>query len=227
MAINSSPEKRLPLSSIYEFIYTKYPYFKKTDKGWQNSIRHNLSLNDCFMKIPREVTNTSERKGNFWTLNPLYENMFEDGNFKRRKKIKKNRNHLNDSKLYSLTQNRNHLNPSSSSTVTMATISHQSSAFDRRVHHHIHGHPNSAITLAAAAAHHVGMVSGTIPASTFALPNHDRTMIGNVVHDSHTANVRNHHQHQHQHHSHPHTGYFNNPYHHQTPTSASSSICDA
>lgn len=91
MAIKSSAEKRLPLSGIYEYIYKKFPYYKKEDKGWQNSIRHNLSLNECFLKIPREVTNTSERKGNLWALNPSYENMFEDGNYKRRKKIKRNR----------------------------------------------------------------------------------------------------------------------------------------
>ena len=211
MAIKSTPEKRLPLSSIYEFIYTKYPFYKKEDKGWQNSIRHNLSLNDCFVKIPREVTSTSERKGNYWALNPIFENMFEDGNFKRRKKIKKNRNNSYDSKLYPLTHNR-HSNHSSSSAA--AAISHQS-AFDRRVHI---GHSNTAITLAAA---HAGMVPtnlATIPASTFTLSN-DRTMIGNV-HDSTVNTVR--------HHSHHHTGYFNNPYHQTscTPTS-SSSICDA
>lgn len=99
MAIKDSPEKRLPLSGIYDYINKTFPYYKKGEKGWQNSIRHNLSLNECFMKIPREVTNSSERKGNFWALNPSYENMFEDGNYKRRKKIKKNRQVLG---LYSI-----------------------------------------------------------------------------------------------------------------------------
>lgn len=91
MAIKDSPEKRLPLNGIYEYIHKRFPYFKKGDKGWQNSIRHNLSLNECFIKIPREVSSSSERKGNFWALNPSYENMFEDGNYKRRKKIKRQR----------------------------------------------------------------------------------------------------------------------------------------
>ncbi|XP_054160903.1 protein lin-31-like [Oppia nitens] len=91
MAIKSSPDRSLPLAGIYEWIYKRFPYFKKGDKGWQNSIRHNLSLNECFMKIPIEISTTSARKGNKWALHPNYEDMFVDGNYKRRKKIKRNR----------------------------------------------------------------------------------------------------------------------------------------
>ncbi|KAI7697465.1 Forkhead box protein L2 [Sarcoptes scabiei] len=110
MAINSTEEKRLPLSGIYEYIQKHFPYFKKSNKGWQNSIRHNLSLNDCFLKIPREVTDSSQRKGNLWEVNPAYANMFENGNYKRRKKIKKNRYQPFDAKYH-------HLPRSSQSTV--------------------------------------------------------------------------------------------------------------
>ena len=57
-----------------------FPYYGRMEnkKGWQNSIRHNLSLHKAFVRTEYQ---SSKRKGKFWTLDQDYENY--PGSFKK------------------------------------------------------------------------------------------------------------------------------------------------
>ncbi|KAI5636960.1 forkhead domain-containing protein [Phthorimaea operculella] len=82
MAIRHSPNKRLTLSEIYAFLQQQFPFFRSSYQGWKNSVRHNLSLNECFVKLPKELGRPG--KGHYWTIDPSSEYMFEEGSSRRR-----------------------------------------------------------------------------------------------------------------------------------------------
>ena len=85
-AILSSPQQKLVLGDIYNYILTHYPYFRNKGPGWRNSIRHNLSLNDCFVKVGRSPNG----KGHFWAINPVNYDDFSRGDYKRKRASRRN-----------------------------------------------------------------------------------------------------------------------------------------
>ncbi|WKX94372.1 hypothetical protein Q1695_011548 [Nippostrongylus brasiliensis] len=94
MAIQNSEEKMLPLTDIYKFIMDKFPFYRKNTQRWQNSLRHNLSFNDCFIKIPRRPDRPG--KGSYWAVHPNALGMFENGSCLRRRKRFKIRDECGD-----------------------------------------------------------------------------------------------------------------------------------
>ncbi|XP_032562904.1 forkhead box protein J1 isoform X1 [Chiroxiphia lanceolata] len=83
MAMEASNKPKITLSAIYKWITDNFCYFRHADPTWQNSIRHNLSLNKSFIKVPREKDEPG--KGGFWKLDPYYANRLKYGTYKKRR----------------------------------------------------------------------------------------------------------------------------------------------
>ena len=90
MAILSSTDKKLVLADIYQYVLDNFPYFRHRGQGWRNSIRHNLSLNDFFMKAGRAANG----KGHYWAVHPACVQDFQKGDFRRRRAQRKVRKHM-------------------------------------------------------------------------------------------------------------------------------------
>lgn len=74
MAILRSPQRKLTLSQIYKWISETFRWYNLEDAGWQNSIRHNLSLNKAFIKQERPKNDPG--KGHYWSIEPGKEHQF-------------------------------------------------------------------------------------------------------------------------------------------------------
>uniref|UniRef100_A0A3B3ZU79 Fork-head domain-containing protein n=1 Tax=Periophthalmus magnuspinnatus TaxID=409849 RepID=A0A3B3ZU79_9GOBI len=77
------PYSYITLSSIYTWITDNFCYYRHADPTWQNSIRHNLSLNKCFIKVPRQKDEPG--KGGFWRIDPQYAERLLSGAYKKRR----------------------------------------------------------------------------------------------------------------------------------------------
>ncbi|XP_053269987.1 forkhead box protein J1-B [Pleuronectes platessa] len=95
MAMQASKQPKVTLSTIYNWITANFCYYRHAEPSWQNSIRHNLSLNKCFKKVPRQKDEPG--KGGFWQIDPQYADMFVNGIFKRRRMSANQYNGINSS----------------------------------------------------------------------------------------------------------------------------------
>lgn len=82
--ILSSPSQKLNLASIYRAMEEQFPYLKSRGPGWRNSVRHNLSVNDCFVKVSR----CEDRRGHYWGVHQAHLRDFQKGNFRQCRKAK-------------------------------------------------------------------------------------------------------------------------------------------
>ena len=78
-AMLSNGLKGMTLSDLYAKIEELFPYYKTSTITWRNAVRHNLSINDCFVKVSR----ASNHRGYYWTLHPSCVEIFRSGKYKR------------------------------------------------------------------------------------------------------------------------------------------------
>jgi forkhead transcription factor HCM1 len=75
MAILRAPNRRLTLAQIYKWISDTFAFYRNSaDTGWQNSIRHNLSLSKSFSKQERPKDDPG--KGHYWHINPGFDKQY-------------------------------------------------------------------------------------------------------------------------------------------------------
>ena len=72
--------QRMSLSDLYAKIEELFPYYKTSTITWRNAVRHNLSINECFVKAGR----ADSGRGFYWTIHPSCVEVFKNGKYKRR-----------------------------------------------------------------------------------------------------------------------------------------------
>ena len=76
-ALLSSTTGSMTLSQIYDHIMEAYPFYRTTTLAWRNAVRHNLAINNCFVKAGR----TEVGRGFYWAIHASYVRPFSNGNF--------------------------------------------------------------------------------------------------------------------------------------------------
>jgi hypothetical protein len=73
------PRGRGTLGEVCNWVAGEWEFYRlNIDSGWQNSIRHNLSLNKAFLKVPRIPEDDPESKGSVWIIDPKEGPLFEE-----------------------------------------------------------------------------------------------------------------------------------------------------
>ncbi len=72
--------KRMCLKELYAKVEDLYPFYKTSKLTWKNAIRHNLSINDCFVKVGR----ADSGRGYYWMIHSSCVDVFKKGTYKRR-----------------------------------------------------------------------------------------------------------------------------------------------
>lgn len=80
----SSPSQKLNLASIYRAMEEQFPHLRSRGPGWRNSVRHNLSVNDCFVKVSR----CEDGRGHYWGVHQAHLRDFQQGNFRLSRKAR-------------------------------------------------------------------------------------------------------------------------------------------
>lgn len=90
-AILSKENQKCTLSQIYSHISLNYEYYSDPKAGsWQNSIRHNLSLNPCFKK--EHIACDRGKRVIYWSIKPDRRDHFSaDGEYFNKRRLRKSK----------------------------------------------------------------------------------------------------------------------------------------
>ena len=83
MALKSTPENKMTVKDIYNFISDMFPFYSRTKRAWKNSVRQCLKSSSCFKQI------TDDSKNVYWMLDPQSNVNFMRGSFQKPKKRKR------------------------------------------------------------------------------------------------------------------------------------------